>query len=72
MQDRVLVTGGAGCIGSDLACELLRRGAHVTVVDNLSSGKFEHVEPMLGNECFRFVEADLLDSGALSPASHSS
>ena len=65
MQDRVLVTGGAGCIGSDLACELLRRGAHVTVVDNLSSGKFEHVEPMLGNECFRFVEADLLDSGAL-------
>ena len=34
-----LVTGGAGCIGSDLAAALLDRGHRVTVIDNLSSGK---------------------------------
>ncbi len=61
MQDRVIVTGGAGCIGSELALELLRRGASVTVIDNLSSGKREHLEPMLGHADFRFVEGDLLD-----------
>jgi UDP-glucose 4-epimerase len=65
MQDRVLITGGAGCIGSDLAAELLRRGAHVTVLDNFSSGKVEHVEPLAGLPCFRLVTGDLLDSGTL-------
>ena len=65
MQVRVLVTGGAGCIGSELARELLRRGAHVTIIDNLSSGKLEHIEPILGDACVRFVEGDLLDRDAL-------
>ena len=68
MQDRILVTGGAGCIGSDLAGELVRRGAHVTILDNLSSGKIEHVEPLLGNARVRFVEGDLLDPHALDGA----
>lgn len=68
MQDRILVTGGAGCIGSDLVGELLGRDARVTVIDNLSSGKLEHIQPMLGNPRFRFVEADLLDGGALDGA----
>jgi UDP-glucose 4-epimerase len=61
MGDRALVTGGAGCIGSDLAGRLLERGDAVTVLDNLSSGKREHVEPFLGRPGFRFVEGDLLD-----------
>jgi UDP-glucose 4-epimerase len=65
MQNRVLITGGAGCIGSDLAAELLRRGSHVTVIDNLSSGKFEHIDPLTGNPGFRFVTGDLLDSAVL-------
>lgn len=65
MQNRVLVTGGAGCIGSDLAQELLRRGSRVTVIDNLSSGKVEHIEQMLIHPRFRFIEADLLDGDAL-------
>lgn len=65
MSERILVTGGAGCIGSDLASALLDRGHRVTAIDNLSSGKIEHVAPLLANERFRFVEGDLLDRGLL-------
>lgn len=68
MSERVLVTGGAGCIGSDLAEALLARGAEVVVLDNLSSGKIEHIEPMLHSPRFQFVEGDLLDQGALEAA----
>ena len=62
---KILVTGGAGCIGSDLTEELLRRGDQVTVLDNLSSGKLEHIEPLLMHERFRFVQGDLLDASAI-------
>jgi UDP-glucose 4-epimerase len=55
------VTGGAGCIGSDLAAELLDRGDQVVVVDNLSSGKLEHIEPLRQDPRFSFVEGDLED-----------
>lgn len=58
---KTLVTGAAGCIGSDLAAVLLARGDEVVVVDNLSSGKLEHIEPLRGNPRFRFVEGDLED-----------
>jgi UDP-glucose 4-epimerase len=61
MNDRAFVTGGAGCIGSDLVGRLLGRGDKVTVLDNLSSGKLEHIQPFLGRPDFRFVEGDLLD-----------
>jgi len=61
MEERIVVTGGAGCIGSDLAEKLVELGHEVTVVDNLSSGKLEHIEPMLGKANFRFLELDLLD-----------
>jgi UDP-glucose 4-epimerase len=62
---RVLVTGGAGCVGSDLVEALLARGHDVTAVDNLSSGKLEHIAPFLNVSGFRFVEGDLLDSDLL-------
>ena len=68
MGDRVLVTGGAGCIGSDLCAALLARGARVVALDNLSSGKLEHVEPLRGDVRFRFVRGDVLDPGALDAA----
>jgi UDP-glucose 4-epimerase len=63
MRDRALVTGGAGCIGSDLVARLLGRGDSVTVLDNLSSGKRQHIQPFLGHPDFRFIEGDLLDRG---------
>jgi UDP-glucose 4-epimerase len=68
MQDRVLITGGAGCIGSDLAQTLVERGAHVTVIDDLSSGKWEHVDRLQRHPRFRFVAADLFDSEVLDAA----
>lgn len=57
---RVVVTGGAGCIGSEIALRLLREGNTVTVIDNLSSGKKEHMKEMKGDR-FRFIKADITD-----------
>src|SRR5438105_14439112 len=63
-----LITGGAGCIGADLAEALVARGHDVTLLDNRSSGRQEHLEPLLGRPNFRFIEADLLDPAALDAA----
>jgi UDP-glucose 4-epimerase len=64
---KILVTGGAGCIGSDLIDALLRRGDEVIAVDNLSSGKVEHISSFADRSGFRFVEGDLLASELLDP-----
>lgn len=68
MVDRVLVTGGAGCIGSELCAALLERGQEVVALDNLSSGKREHIASLEPNARFRFIEADLLDQTAMHEA----
>lgn len=56
---KILVTGGAGCIGSDLAEALAARGDHVRVVDNLSSGKSKHIAALRDKPEVEFVEGDL-------------
>lgn len=43
----ILVTGGAGFIGSNLAEELLQRGHRVTVLDNFATGKIDNLLPLL-------------------------
>ncbi len=58
---KALVTGGAGCIGSDLAEALLARGDEVVVADDLSSGKIEHIAPLRDHPKFHFREGDLRD-----------
>lgn len=68
INPRILVTGGAGCIGSELCAALLERGHEVVAFDNLSSGKAEHVEPLAANPRFRFVRGDVLDPAALDDA----
>ncbi|TVS01316.1 MAG: SDR family NAD(P)-dependent oxidoreductase, partial [Phycisphaerales bacterium] len=60
---RVVVTGGAGMIGSALVRVLLGLGCEVTVADNLSRGRVEHL-PGDGAERLRFVRVDLSDPGA--------
>ncbi|MFH1184366.1 MAG: NAD(P)-dependent oxidoreductase [Chloroflexota bacterium] len=63
-QAHVLVTGGAGYIGSLLAAELLRSGLYVTVIDSLLFGG-ESVVPFLPHPRFRFVKADVTDRRAI-------
>ncbi len=57
---KILVTGGAGFIGSHLVDALVERGEEVLVIDDLSSGKREYVNPKV-----QFVERDICMSAAL-------
>lgn len=57
----ILVTGGAGFIGSHLDDALIARGHQLTIVDNLVLGRKENIEHLIGNPNFHFIEADLLD-----------
>ncbi len=66
-ETEVLVTGGAGFIGSHLCETLLGAGAKVIVYDNLSSGRIEYVRELLEKEV-RFVQGDIRDSIALEKA----
>jgi UDP-glucose 4-epimerase len=54
-----LITGGAGFIGSHLAERLLASGHRVTVVDDLSTGRFENIAPLEGNPHFRYAIEDI-------------
>ena len=63
---RVLVTGGAGFIGSHLVDALLDGGAKVRVLDNLATGKLENLAHV--KERIEFVQADICDLGACQRA----
>ena len=62
---KVLVTGGAGFIGSHLNDALIARGHRITVVDNLVLGRKENIAHLDGNPHFKFVEADILNKDAI-------
>ena len=57
----ILVTGGAGFIGSHLVDELLQRGYYVTVLDNLSNGTLENLQGILKQPKLTFIEGNILD-----------
>lgn len=52
---RALITGGAGFIGSHLAEALLAQGHHVTVVDDLSTGRFQNIAHLVKHPLFGFA-----------------
>ena len=54
----ILITGGAGFIGSHLAEALLREGCHVTVIDNLSTGRWGNIDRFKDQTGFRAIVAD--------------
>ena len=56
-----LVTGGAGFIGSNLCEAILEMGYRVRCLDNLSTGKYENIEPFTSNDRFTFIEGDIRD-----------
>ena len=61
----ILVTGGAGFIGSHLCDALIARGHQITVVDNLVLGRKENIRHLTVCPQFKFVEADILDAEAM-------
>ena len=62
---RVLVTGGAGFIGSHIVDRLMADGYEVRVLDNLSTGKLSNIRKHLGSRRFRFMKGDITDQSVL-------
>ena len=56
---KVLVTGGAGFIGSNLIERLLKQNNKVVCLDNFATGKRKNIEPFLDNPSFKLVEGDI-------------
>jgi len=64
---KVLVTGGAGFIGSHLVDLLIDKGHQVMVIDNLSIGRLSNLEHLNTNKNLTFVEADIRDYETIEP-----
>lgn len=58
-KKHILVTGGAGFIGSNIIAHHLLKGDHVWAIDNLQTGRQENIGQFLKNSSFRFEKADL-------------
>jgi dTDP-glucose 4,6-dehydratase len=56
---RILITGGAGFIGSHLCDRLLQAGHHVIAMDNLMTGKVDNIAHLAGHEDFHFIKQDV-------------
>ena len=59
LKKRVLITGGAGFLGSHLCELLLSRGCEVICVDNLFTGDKRHIAHLKANPCFEFIRHDI-------------
>ncbi|MCW8924376.1 MAG: GDP-mannose 4,6-dehydratase, partial [Gammaproteobacteria bacterium] len=60
-KKRILVTGGAGFLGTNLTARLLAEGNYVICIDNFLSGLREHIEGFLNNPDYELIEHDIID-----------
>lgn len=67
-SSKVLVTGGAGFIGSNLVEALLKQGNQVVCIDNFATGKRENIAEFVGNPSFTLIEGDIRDQEACNKA----
>jgi len=61
MKKTILVTGGAGFLGSHLCDRLLEEGFHVTAMDNLLTGSTDNIAHLIGRRAFHFIRHDVTD-----------
>ena len=67
---KVIVTGGAGFIGSHLSEELVKRGHLVIIVDNLSTGNINNIKHLLNKDSVQFVKNSIADLPLLRELFH--
>ncbi|MFC1940447.1 SDR family oxidoreductase [Chloroflexota bacterium] len=70
VQKRVVITGGAGFIGSNLAKELVRQSCDVIIIDDLSTGKKENIELILKEGKVAFHQGSVTDDALLRECFH--
>jgi UDP-glucose 4-epimerase len=63
----ILITGGAGFIGSHLAEKLLQNGHNISIIDNLSTGKFSNIRHLIKNPQFGYTIDSILNREVLEP-----
>lgn len=63
---KILVTGGAGFIGSHLCERLIQRGHKVSVIDDLSTGRMNNLDSIISDHNFKFTQGSILDMELLS------
>lgn len=62
---KILITGGAGFVGSHLADKLIGEGHEITVIDDLSTGRYQNIEHLEGAENFRLIIDTVLNSSLM-------
>lgn len=61
MRERILVTGGAGFLGSHLCDRLIEDGCDVICLDNLFTGNKDNIQHLIGNPRFEFIRHDIIN-----------
>ncbi|MFM2355494.1 MAG: hypothetical protein RLZZ528_1230, partial [Pseudomonadota bacterium] len=63
---KIFITGGAGFIGSHLSERLVAEGHHVTILDDLSTGRIENLSSLEGSNRLTFVKGTILDAALVA------